>query len=495
MQVSVENVQGLERRMKVSVPLEAVNKVVNSCFQKLAKTARIDGFRPGKVPQRVLEERYGESVRHQEAVPQLVQETLWDAFKQVSLEPAGRPTIENIDFKNNEPLNYSVLFDVLPEFQVKDLAGVEIERVASEVTDADVDKAIEKIRFDNAKWIEITTPAQKDDVVTLSCTVEINGEIVPQEEAKEVSVQLNDKNNPAVISELREHLVGLSAGDTKTIQATYPAEYPAVTVAGKEATFNVSISKVKHAELPELDEAFIQQFDGAKTVEELKKTIRKNMEYYVENAVISINKTVLFAAWAAANPIDLPRAMVHHEMETMTRGFLRNMLKQETVSDQDVQRYMPMLSKLYQKSAAKRVRLALVMGEFLKHNPQEITKEQIQQVAEKRAALYQEPQTWLDEFWADAASQEDITSILREEAVAEWLSNSAVIKTTHLDYFAALEREKTVSRESMFDAQDDGEEGDLGHVHGEHCQHDHHAHDHVHDENCQHDHEHTEGAK
>lgn len=492
MQVSVENVQGLERRIKVSVPLETVNKVVNSCFQKLAKTARIDGFRPGKVPQRVLEERFGESVRHQEAAPQLVQETLWDAFKQASVEPAGRPTIENIEFKINEPLHYSVLFDVLPEFQVKDLAGVEVERVASEVTDVDVDKAIEKIRFDNAKWIEVTTPAQKDDVVTLSCTVEINGEVVPQEEAKEVSVQLNDKNNPAVISELREKLVGLSAGDTKTIQATYPVEYPAVSVAGKEATFNVVVSKVKHAELPELDEAFLQQFDGAKTVEELKKTIRKNMEYYVENAVISINKGILFAAWAAANPIDLPRAMVHHEMESMTRGFLRNMLKQETVSDQDVQRYMPMLSKLYQKSAAKRVRLALVMGEFLKHNPQEITKEQIQQVAEKRAALYQEPQTWLDEFWADAASQEDIISMLREEAVAEWLSQSAIIKITHLDYFAALEREKVVSRESMFDAQDDEDKGDSGHVHGEHC---HHAHDHVHDENCRHDHEHAEGAK
>lgn len=494
MQVSVENVQGLERRIKVCVPLETVNKVVSSCFQKLAKTARIDGFRPGKVPQRVLEERFGESVRHQEAAPQLVQETLWDAFKQVNVEPAGRPMIENIEFKMNEPLNYSVLFEVLPEFQVKDLASVEIERVASEVTDADVDKAIEKIRLDHAKWTEITTPAEKDDVVTLSCTVEIDSELVPQEEAKDVSIQLNDINNPAVISELREQLVGLSAGDTKTIQATYPAEYPAATVAGKKAAFNVTISKVKHAELPELDEAFIQQFDGAKSVEELKKTIRKNMEYYLENAVTSINKSVLFSAWALANPIDVPKAMVHHEMEAMTRGFLRNMLKQDNVSDQDVQRYMPMLSKLYKKSAEKRVRLSLILSEFLKHNPQEITKEQIQQVAEKRAALFQEPQTWLDEFWANPAGQEEVQVILREEAVAEALNKSAVVKTTRLDYFAALEKEKTLSREGMFDAQDDVD-SELGHVHGEHCQHEHHAHDHVHDENCDHQHEHAEGAQ
>jgi len=483
MQVSIEDVQGLEKRMKVLVSLDVVNKVVNECFQKVAKTARIDGFRPGKIPPRVLEERFGDSVRYHDAAPKLVNDTLWEAFKQVEVEPAGRPSIEEIVLLKDQPLNYSVLFEIFPEFTVNDLTGVTVEKTISELTDADVEKAIERIRLDHATWSEITTSAQNDDVVTLSYTVEVNGEAVPQEEAKNVSVQLNDANNPSIIPELRKQLLGLSVNDEKTLHAVFPNDYPAASVAGKEGAFSVKVHTVKRSELPELNEAFFEKFDEAKNLDELKKTIRKNMAYYLENSLLHINKTVIFKAWAGVNPIALPKALVQADLENMTRGFLSNLLKQEKVSDQEIQRYMPMIAPMYQKASENRVRISLILEAFLKANPQEITDEKVREAAEQRSALYQDPKTWLDEYWADVNNQENLRSALVEKAIVDFLSKTATLTEISLDYFAVIEKEKLIGREDIFvpNEDDGGDAGEGDEGHGGH---------HVHDENCQHDHHH-----
>lgn len=492
MQVSVENVQGLERRMKVCVPVEVVGKVVEECFQKAAKTIKIDGFRPGKVPRNLLEERYGESIRYHEAAPKLIQDTLWEAFKEAKIEPVGRPMLEgNIELKPNEALNYSVLFDVLPEFEVKDLQGVEVEQITSEVTEADVDKAIEQLRQEHAKWVDITTPAEANDKMTLSYTVDINGEEVELEKAENLSVQLGT-NTKLLISELQEKLIGLSAGDEKEIQATFPQDYPAESVAGKNAKFAVKIHQVQRAELPELNEDFIKQFDGATSLEEFRKNIKSSMVYYVKTALENINKLNLFDALTSANPTEVPKSMIRAQVESMGKGFLQSIFRQKEISEQELEKHLPFLMQFYKKPAKKRVHLSLVIEEFLKKNPQTITDDMVNKMAEERSALYQDPKAWMEEFLSNPAHKEQFRGILLELALADKLRETAKVNSVSLDYFAVLEKEKSLQNRDFegADLNDDEESGESGHVHGEHC---HHDHEHVHGENCQHEHEHHHG--
>lgn len=476
MQVSVENVQGLVRRLKVSVPIETVNKVVEKCFQKLAQTVKIDGFRPGKVPRRLLEERYGDSVRTHEAVPQIIQETLWDAFKQENIEPIGQPRLEGpVELLPNQPLNYAVLFDVLPEFEVKDLTGSEVEQIASSVTDADVNKAIEQLRQEHATWTDVARPIQATDRITFSYTVEVDGELIELEKAEKVSVQLGEKS-PLLIPELEEKLQGLSAEDEKELKATFPEDYLAKSVAGKTGKFLVKIHTVQQKELPELNDEFIKKFDGATSLEEFKKNIQVSMTYYLKTALENINKLNVFDALVANNTIELPESMVQSEVEVMGKGFLQSVFKQQNIADSELQKHLPFLMKFYKKPAQKRVHLSLVVEAYLKKHPQTVSDEMIHQAAEERSSLYQDPKAWMDEYLGAPANKEQIRRVLLELLIANHLRETAKIKTVDLDYFAVLEKEKTLQNRD-FSEMDVDDEGDDGHVHDENCQHGHHHHE------------------
>lgn len=485
-QVSLENVQGLERRLKVCVPAEKVNDVVEKCFQKAAKTIKIDGFRPGKVPRKIIEERYGDSIRYHEALPQLIDGTLNDAFKEAGVEPVGQPVLEgSVEIVLNQPLNYAVLFDVFPEVSVKNLKGKEIERIVSEVTDADLEKAIERIRQEQTTWKEAEGAAQANDNVLLSYNVEVDGEQVEEAKVKERSVQLGIHAHQVIFPALEDQLIGLSVGDEKTLEATFPENYPIEKVAGKKGKFAVKISSIQRPEVPELNDEFAKRFDEASNLEEYKANIRKSMVYYLKMAMENVNKLAVFDALMEANPIEVPKAMVRAEIERMAKGFLQSTFRTAKIPAQDLKQYMPFLAKVYAKAAEKRVRLSLLFEAFLKQHPQTITDEMIQKTAEERSALYQDPKAWMEEYLAVPANKEEIRHVLTEVAVADSLSKDASIKETSMDYFSILEKEKALQYRDMdFNAANAVEE----HVHDENCNHDH---DHEHHD---HGHHHAHGS-
>lgn len=473
MQVSVEEMQGLERRLKVAVPVEQVNKLVDEQFQKIGKTARLDGFRPGKVPRSILEAHYGHGIRHQEVAPKLINETLWPAFEKAEVAPIGRPMIEEFVLNANEPLNYSVLFEVAPEFDLKDLTGVEVEEVASEVTDADVSETLEKMRFEKATWTEVVSPAANNDLVTVSYTVTVDGEEIPQEEAKDTVVHLGNDTSKTVIPELKAQLVGVVAGDEKTLTATYPADYPATSIAGKAAQFALKVTLVKHPTLPALDDEFAKQFDNAANLDELRKNVREDMVYYLKMAVKNINKTHLFRALRTANPITLPKSMVHLEIESMGRAFFRNMMRQDKVSDEMLRNAMPFFEKMYAKAAEERVSLSLLLTKFIEKHPQDITDEMIMDAAKERSVLYEDPEAWIKEYLESPRNKEDMRQMLLEIGVADQLAASATRNVVNLNYFAVSEKEREIREGRFADLHDDEGHGEEEHVHDEHCQHDH----------------------
>jgi trigger factor len=473
-QVSLENVHGLERRLKVCVPAEKVNEVVEKCFQKVAQTVKIDGFRPGKVPRKIIEERYGDSIRYHEALPQLIDGTLPEAFKEAGIEPIGQPTLEgSVDLELNQPLNYAVLFDVFPEITLKDLTGVEIERVVSEVTDEDVEKAIERIRQEQTTWKEAEGAAQENDNVLLSYTVEVDGEEIEEAKVKERSVRLGKHAHQMIIPALEDQLVGLSVGDEKTLEATFPENYPIEKLIGKKGKFSVKISSIQRPEVPELNDEFAKRFDEASSLEEYKANVRKSMAYYLKMSLENVNKLAVFDAFMNAHPIELPKVMIRAEIERMAKSFLQSTFKSEKIPANDLKQYLPFLSKVYAKAAEKRVRLSMLFEEFLKQHPQTITDEMIQKTAEERSSLYQDPKAWIEEYLAEPANKEEVRHVLMEVAVADSLSKDAAIKESSLDYFSVLEKEKALQYRDMdFNAANTPEE------------------EHVHDENCGHSHEH-----
>jgi trigger factor len=481
MQVSIEEVQGLERRLKVCLPVEDVSKAVEEGFKKAAKSVKIDGFRPGKVPRSLLESRYGNTIRNHEVAPQLIQDTLWDAFKEVKVEPVGRPVLEGpVELKANEALSYSVIFEVKPEITLKGLKGKTVDQIASEVTDADVDKAIEQLREEHAAWEEIKAPAEKGQQMSLSYIVEIDGEPVDLEKAEKVLIELGS-TSVSVIPELAEQLIGLSAGDEKIIQATFPEDYPATSVAGKKAAFAVSVHSVSHKKLPELDKDFIVKFDGAATLEEFKNNIRSSMVYYLKNSLANLNKMRLYDALVEENKIELPKSMVQSEVEEMVRNFMRSMMRRDNIPDEEVKKYLPVFSKFYTKKAEDRIRVSLLVEKFLELHPQTISDEMINESATERAALYQDPKVWLDEFMKNADNKAQVHHILLELEVANRLREEATVNEVSLDYFTVIEKEKALQNRGLDFAGDDSEEIESEHVHDENCHHDHHGEHHQHD--------------
>ncbi len=490
-QVSVENVQGLERRLKVCVPVETVNTVVEACFQKAAKTIKMDGFRPGKVPRMVIEKRFGESIRHHEALPKLIDDTLGEAFETAGVSPVGQPSLEGpIDFVPHQDLNYSVLFDVFPEIVLKDLKGSEVEHIVSSVTDDDLQKALDRILQEHTKWEDIKTAAQANDNVLLSYTVEVDGALVDEAKIEKKPVHVGKHTNHIVIPAIEDQLIGLSAGDEKVFEVTFPEEYFIPSVAGKTAKVSAIVHSVQRPEIPVLDDEFVKRFDEAGSVEDYKKNIRKSMDYYLKMALTQLNKLSVFDALVAANPIDLPKVMVRAEIERMAKGFLQNMFRGEKIPQQELKKYLPFLSKMYSKAAERRVRLGLLFEELLKLHPQTITDEMIQVAVEERSSLYQDPKAWIEEYLAEPKNKEEIRNILLEVALADKLRETAEVKEVKLDYFGVLEKEKALQYRDMdMDASvAQGAEEEQEHVHDESCGHGHHHHHHdSHEEETEHE--------
>jgi|GEM_PF-354478 len=469
-QVSIENMTGLERRMKIRVPAERVDEVMEACFQKFAKTAKVNGFRQGgKIPRKILESQPNwHLIRREEAIPQIIRTTLEEAFKQSDAKPAGSPMLENFPELEGtgKELEYTVVFDVFPDFELNTLDGVEIEQIVSKVSDADLDKAIDQLRQENAEWVKKEAPAKVGDVVEIDSSVRVNGEEVALESLSKAKVKLG--SHTLLIAPVEEKLAGVSAGDEIVVKAEYPADYPAPSVAGKKAEFSIKVHGIEEAVLPELNEAFIKKFDVEGGAEEFKKAIRSSMEYYLKTTLENLNKTAVFNAFAKVNPIDLPKSLVRSEVEMMGRALLQQMFGNKIPKNQ--QNLNSIIHNLYEKSAENRVRLSLLVEKLLSAEPVSISEEQIKEAVKERAALYKDPDAWAEGFLSDSRNRSEVENGLKEAAIVKRIREKSKIKEKNLDYFAVIALVNSRGKEEDEQSEPIGHEHH--HVHGEHCQHD-----------------------
>ena len=431
MQVSVETTGGLERKITVQVPAERVEGEITSRLRDLARRVRMDGFRPGKVPFKVVQRQYDGQVRS-EVVGDVMQQTLQEALIQEKLNPAGGPTIEPKNLTPGEALEYSATFEVYPEIELASFDSAAIERPVAEVTDADVDAMLEKLRVQRVTWDTVERAAKEEDQVTISFEGTIDGEPFNGGKADNVPVVLGAGR---FIEGFETQLVGAKAGDQRTVEVDFPQDYAGKDVAGKHAVFAVNVIAVSEPKLPEIDDEFARSFgitDGG--IEALRRDVRANMQRELDDAIRSRVKQQVMDALLDLNKIDLPKALVEEEIDRL--------LKQTSEQQPEAMRNLNLPRELFQEQANRRVSLGLLIGEVIRKNEIKLDAERVRTTLENFAETYEDPQEVISAYRKNRSLMREIEGHVIEEQVVDLLLGQARVTDKAMSFDELVNAEK-----------------------------------------------------
>jgi trigger factor len=409
MQVSVETLEGLQRKMTVQLPAEKVNEIVDNKLRTIAKQVRLDGFRPGKVPLKVVKQRFGDHVR-QEAYGELIQSTFYEAATGEKLNPAGEP---KIDVKDDESgFSYTAEFEVVPEVKLNDIAGATLERTTAEVADADVDEMLEKLRKQRVTWNNVERAAQDGDQVTVSFIGKVDGEEFEGGAAQNVPIELGSGR---MIEGFEQGILGASAGEERTIYVDFPDDYQAENLAGKPATFEITVSEVAEPVLPEMDDEFAKAFG----VEEgglgkLRADIRENMERELSQKLKSQNKEKVMDLLLETNEFTVPQAMIDSEAQR---------LKEETKQQMQGQSSVDLPLDIFREQAERRVKLGMLVAAIVDEHKIEVDEERVRSTVDDFAASYESPQELKDWYYADNERLNPVRNLVLEDQVVDWVAS------------------------------------------------------------------------
>ena len=429
MQVSVESGEGLERKLTIQVPAETIDKEVDSRLNSMRPRVKIDGFRPGKVPLKVVKQQYGASVL-QEVVGEVMQTSLRDAVVQESLNPAGDPVIEPKSMEPGKPLEYIATFEVYPEIELIDCAKLEVERVTSEVNDADVDKMIDTLLKQRTTYETVDRASQDGDQMTINFDGSVDGEQFEGGQADGVPVVIGSNS---MIPGFEEELVGKSAGEEFTFDVTFPDDYHAENLKGKKATFATKVITVAEPKLPEVDEDFAKSFgveDGS--VEQLRSDIRGNMERELRNKLTEVLKKEVMDKLLDANDIQVPKALVDHEAEN---------LQKQMMESGNLQGGMSLPKELFEGEAKRRVGLGLVIGEVIKKADIKAEADKVTAKIDDIAQTYEDPAEVVNHYNSNPQLKQGIEALVLEEMVVEWIVDQAKVSDTAKTFHELLNPE------------------------------------------------------
>lgn len=419
MQVSVESSEGLERRMTVELPADKVNEAMEKRLREIARTARLDGFRPGKVPLSVVRKRFGGQVQ-QEVFGDLVQSSYFEALSSEQLNPAGEPTIEPLERAPEEGMGYVAIFEVMPEFELADISSAVISRPVVEVTDQDVDAMVEKLRKQRTTWNEVDREAREGDQVNIDFKGFIDDEAFDGGTAEGVPLVLG---SGSMIPGFEEGLIGARAGDERTLEVTFPDDYRVDSLAGKQARFEVKVNSVSEPVMPEVDEEFARAYGVTEGgVEAFLKEIRSNMERELADKIRSQLKEQAMDALLEANPIDVPKSMVKQEAQALQQQTKENMAQGGQTSNLE----LPL--DLFEEQARRRVALGLVIGEVIRSNDIKVDQDRVREKVEQFAQSYESPQEVIDYYYSDPKHLAPVENVVLEDQVVDWVMERAKVE-------------------------------------------------------------------
>ena len=422
MAVTVETLEKLERRITLTLSAEALRNEVESRLKRLAKTVKADGFRPGKVPLSVVAQRYGHSVQY-EVMNDKVGEAFSKAANEAQLRVAGVPRISEKDGAPEGEIAFDATFEVYPEVKIGDLSQVQVERVASDVTDAAIDKTLEILRKQRRTFGQRPAgePAVDSDRVTIDFEGKIDG--VPFEGGAAQGFQFI-LGEGRMLEAFEKAVRGMKAGESKTFPLQFPEDYQGKDVAGKEADFLVTVKKIEAQQLPEVDDAFAKSLGIADaTVEGLRADVRKNLEREVKFRVVARNKGAVMDALVGAAELELPKALVQNEIDRLVES-ARADLKQRGVKDADK---APIPEEVFRPQAERRVRLGLVVAELVRANKLQATMEQLTAHIEELAQSYEKPEEVKRWYFGDRQRMSEVEAVVIENNVTDFVLRQAQV--------------------------------------------------------------------
>ncbi len=429
MAITVETLEKLERRITLSLPADALKTEVDARLKKLARTVKADGFRPGKVPMSVVNQRYGYSVQY-EVLNDKVGEAFAQAANEAQVRVAGQPRISEKEGAPEGELHFEAIFEVYPEVKMGDVAELELDKLSADVGDEAIDKTIEILRKQRRTFAQrgLGDAAVDGDRVTIDFEGKIDGE--PFEGGKAEGFQFL-VGEGQMLKEFEDAVRGMKVGESKTFPLAFPADYHGKDVAGKTADFMVTLHKIEAANLPEVNDALAKTLGVAEaTVEGLRADIRKNLEREVKFRLLARNKQAAIEALVSKAELDLPQAIVQAEIERLKDG-ARADLKQRGLKDVD---NAPMPDDIFRPQAEQRVRMGLVVAEVVRTNDLYAKPEQIKAHIDELAASYERPEDVSRWYYSDAKRLGEVEAVVVESNVAEFVLGRAKVNARNISF-------------------------------------------------------------
>lgn len=422
MAVNVETLEKLERKITLTLPVAAIQSEVDSRLKKLARTVKMDGFRPGKVPMNVVTQRYGYSV-HYEVLNDKVGEAFSQAANEAKLRVAGQPRISEKEGAAEGEVAFDAVFEVYPEVKIGDLATAEVEKLSAAVDEGAIDKTVEILRKQRRTFAQraVDAPAQDGDRVTVDFEGKIDGEPFAGGKADGFQFLVGEGQ---MLKEFEDAVRGMKAGESKTFPLAFPADYHGKDVAGKTADFMVTLKKIEAAHLPDVNEALAKSLGIAEgTVEALRADIKKNLEREVKSRLMGRNKQAVMDALVAKAELDLPKSVVQSEVDRLVEG-ARADLKQRGIKDADK---APIPEEIFRPQAEQRVRLGLVVAELVRANNLHATPESLKAHVEEMAASYEKPEDVVRWYFGDNRRLAEVEAVVIENNVTDFVLSKAKV--------------------------------------------------------------------
>ncbi|MDX1496735.1 MAG: trigger factor [Salinisphaeraceae bacterium] len=437
MEFSVEQPGGLERRLKVTVPVDKVDGAVKDRVRKVGAKAKVPGFRPGKAPMNVLLQRYGDQAR-QEVLGDLIQESYGNALDQSELRPAGQPNIEVTQVPlDGQPLEYTAVFDVYPEVELKGLDKLKVERPVVEITDADVERVVESMREQNKHFHPVDRAAKEGDQVKIDFLGKLDGE--PFEGGKGEDFE-NVIGSGQLLPDMENGLVGHAAGeDTFTIDVAFPEDYHSELLKGKTAQFDITLKEVAEPHMPEVDEDFIKKAGVEEgTVEALHAKLRESMQTEADKAAKNQVKAEIMDGLLKANELDVPRGLVAQELDNMRREASQRLPENMRGDAEKLKELMP--DEIFSEGAQRRVSLGLLLAEVIKHFDIKLDEAKVDEVLKSMAQGYGQSEEVINYYKSNPQIMQGIEAMAMEEQVVEKLVEGAKVKEVTMSYEKLMEQ-------------------------------------------------------
>jgi trigger factor len=419
MQVSVESISKLERRMQVQVPAERVSKEIDARLKNLSRTARLKGFRPGKAPIKVIRQQFGVQV-HREVIGELLQSSFAEAVTEKRLSPAGNPRIEPQSMAEGQDLKYIATFEVFPEIALQPMDALELERITAEVTESDVDAMIQSLRKQQMKYSKVERAAATGDKITIDFLGKIDGAEFAGGKGENIGIVLGEGR---MLPELEQGLIGATLSEHRDITVNFPADYRATELAGKQAIFGTDVKALEEPKLPELDEEFCKSFGVAEGgIPKLREDVAANMRRELEQNLRNRNKTAVMEKLYRANPIDVPNSLIESQVRDMQVETMRRS------GAKDVSQAPPREPLV--EPARRRVALGLIFNDVIRRENLVLDPQRANARLDEMVGAYGDAAAMKRAYQQNAEAMRQVESLALEDQVVDWILAHAKVHDT-----------------------------------------------------------------